>query len=119
MGLNVDRTLKAAKKLQALNKPSEAEALHRNILDVYPKNKPAIIVLKKVRNAADHPLSLRDSDRAVFKHLTFYTVKKNIKILLSLEPRSRADIQSQRHYLILLEVLLHSLALLTTPLPPF
>jgi len=38
MGLNVDRTLKAAKKLEALNKLSEAVALYRNILDVYPKN---------------------------------------------------------------------------------
>ena len=47
MGLNVDRTLKAAKKLEALNKPSEAEALYRNILDVYPKNKWAMTALKK------------------------------------------------------------------------
>ena len=70
MGLNVDRTLKAAKKLQALNKPSEAEALYRNILDVYPKNKRAMTALKKIRHAANHPVSLPDNDGAVLELLT-------------------------------------------------
>ncbi|MDC0583504.1 hypothetical protein OAO92_08540 [Paracoccaceae bacterium] len=55
MGLNVDRTLKAAKKLEALNKPSEAVALYSHILDVYPKNQRAITALKKVRHAANTP----------------------------------------------------------------
>ena len=70
MGLNVDRTLKAAKKLEALNKLSEAVALYRNILDVYPKNQRAITALKKVRHAANYPLSLPDSDGALLKLLT-------------------------------------------------
>ena len=91
MGLNVDRTLKAAKKLEALNKPSEAEALYRNILDVYPKNKRAMTALKKVRHAANHPLSLPDSDRAVLKHLTFLYGQEKYQNIIEL----RAQIASR------------------------
>ena len=91
MGLNVDRTLKAAKKLEALNKPSEAEALYRNILDVYPKNKWAMTALKKVRHAANHPLSLSDSDRAVLKHLTFLYGQEKYQNIIEL----RAQIASR------------------------
>ena len=70
MGLNVDRTVKAAKKLEALNKPSEAVALYCHILDVYPQNRQVITALKKVCHAANYSLSPPDSDGAVLKLLT-------------------------------------------------
>ena len=91
MGLNVDRTLKAAKKLEALNKLSEAVALYRNILDVYPKNQRAITALKKVRHAANYPLSLPDSDGAVLKLLTSLFSQEKYQNIIEL----RAQIANQ------------------------
>ena len=91
MGLNVDITLKAAKKLEALNKLSEAVALYRNILDVYPKNQRAITALKKVRHAANYPLSLPDSDGAVLKLLTSLFSQEKYQNIIEL----RAQIANQ------------------------
>ena len=63
------------------------------------------------------PSFATDSDRAVLKQLTFLYGQEKYQNIIELERRSRAGIKSAP--LLILLVLLHSLAHLTTPLPLF